>query len=111
MIGEWSEFTKQVAHSLLGLERGVEQLERQVARLDTHSEELAKEVLDLIGRVDGQEGEQRELASRLADVERSDLEALLGDRIARIAERTERSLGALERRVDNHEGDHWRSGW
>jgi chromosome segregation ATPase len=92
-------------------------LERRVARLDTHSAELAGELLAVIERLDAAhrhgdelEAGQRALASRLADLERSDLEDRLGDRIERIAERLERQVGALERRVDNHEGDHWRQG-
>jgi chromosome segregation ATPase len=93
------------------------ELERRVTRLDTRSAELAGELLAVIERLDAAhrrcdelEAEQRALSSRLADLERSDLEDRLGDRIERLAARLERSLGALERRVDNHEGDHWRQG-
>jgi chromosome segregation ATPase len=93
------------------------ELERRVTRLDAHSSELAGELLALIERqdtvhrrCDELEAAQRALASRLAALERSDLEDRLGDRIERLAARLERSLGALERRVDNHEGDHWRQG-
>jgi phage shock protein A len=99
------------------LNASVAALERRVTRLDTHSGELAGELLAVIERLDAAhrrcdelEAGQRALSSRLADLEHSDLEARLGDRIERIAERLERQLGALERRVDNHEGDHWRAG-
>ena len=51
---------------------------------------------------------QRALHARLADLEHSDVEDRLAERIERITSRTEAYLDRLERRVDNHEGDHWR---
>jgi chromosome segregation ATPase len=108
--GELHPWAEQVNAALAECTRRLAALEATVSRLDAHSSELARELLDVIERVDRQETEQRALSSRLADLERSDLEDRLGHRIERIAERLERSLGVLERRVDNHEGDHWRQG-
>lgn len=123
--GAYAEWSRQVSHSLA-------QLEARTARLDAHSGELAKELLDVVARVDalaaalagvlsrvererslsfatedeldGVLAEQRTLSARLADLERSDLEDRLSDRIERITERLERSLHALERRLDTLDG-------
>jgi hypothetical protein len=55
VAGEYGEFARQVSAVLAALETRLELLEARVARLDTHSAELAGELLDVIGRVDGLE--------------------------------------------------------
>lgn len=66
MNGEYAEWSKQVNETLAALARRVE-------RLDTHSAELAREVLDVIERVDALEtrlGRQIEtVADRLEGVQ------------------------------------------
>ena len=84
MTGEYERWSQQVNATLA-------QLEARTQRLDAHGAELAKELLDVIERVDA-------------------LDRALSERIERVSQRLESHLDALERRVDNHEGDHWRAG-
>ena len=72
---------------------------------------MREDVAPLRERLEALEHRLAQPEAQLEFLEGEDLAGLedrLGDRLERITERLEHQLGALERRVDNHEGDHWR---
>jgi chromosome segregation ATPase len=109
--GERAEWSKQISHSLA-------QLEARTARLDTHSGELARELLDVIGRLDRlvmRVVEVEGLAQRLVTVE-AQLEALDASFVRHQQsnenelDRLQRVIEKVDQNLDRHQDAHWRSG-
>ena len=67
MIGEYRGWVEQVNASLAEVNGRLSALEARVERLDTHSGEMAREMLDLITRVDVLEERLTERARGLED--------------------------------------------
>jgi chromosome segregation ATPase len=108
MSGALHPWAAQVNAALAECARRLAALEARVERLDAHSGELARELLDVIGRVDASQERGGELEARLEALDAS---------FVRHQGQNEDDLRRAEQTVDRvgqdlsrHEDAHWRSG-